>query len=91
MHFLLTQFMTGRLVNILPLGVCHFSLRLGKIGTRGKGGCWHLWVREGFWCLGRDGRLAAIYVGCPKIPLQILHCPGKLVLGSRPNAEDIIF
>ena len=44
-----------------------------------------------FGVLVNDGWLKSIYVGCPKVPLQILRRPGKLIWGSQPKVKDETF
>ena len=51
-HILLTQFLMDILVNIVLFEVGHFPVHLGTLGAGVRDDCWHLWVEEGFQCLG---------------------------------------
>ena len=82
---LFPQFLMVGLINVLLLEVYHLCVCIGFLDTCFRDGCWHIWVREVFQCLCNDGLLTAIYVGRPNIPLQLLHCPSKLVRGSCPK------
>ena len=88
LDILLPQFLTHSLINTLIFEVGHIHVRFGTLNACVRDDCWHLWVREGSRYLGHDGWLIAIAVFHPKAPLHILHCPEKLVRGSRPNVED---
>ena len=89
-EILLPQFLTNILANTLLFEVGHLHVRFGTLDTRIRDNFWHLCVGEGSWCLGHDGWLTVISVGCPKVPLQLLHCPGKPVQGSCPKFEYAI-
>ena len=76
---IMPQFMMDSLANTILFVVGHLHVHFGTLNAWVRGDCWHLWVRKVFRCLGHDGWLTAISVGLPKIPLQILHYPVKLV------------
>ena len=65
--------------SIKSSAIGHLCFHLGTLDARGRDDFWHLWVGEGFQCLGHYGWLTYISVGYPKMPLQILHCPGEIV------------
>ena len=91
MQILLPRFLTDGLFNVLLFNVGCLFVRLGALDASVRYDCRHLWSGEGFLCLGHDDCITAIAVGRPKIPLQLLHCPGELTRGSRSKIEDITF
>ena len=88
---LLPQFLTSSLINSFLFEVGRLHFRFWTLGTRVRDDRWHLWIWKGIWCLGHDSWLAPISVGCHKVLIQILHCPGKLVRSSQPKDEDVTF
>ena len=89
----LPQFLTNSLINTLIFEVGHLHDHFGMLDAGVTDDCWDfwIWVGEGGQGIGHDGWLTALYVGLPKVPLQILHRTGKLVRGSHPKVEDINF
>ena len=90
-HILLPQFLMDILVNIVIFEVAHFTVCLGTLGAGVRDDCWHLWVEEGFRCLGHYVWFTAITIGLTNIPLHLLHFPGKLVQVSQTKVEDITY
>ena len=88
-HIFLPQFLTDGLVNVLLLQVGHLCVSLGKLNTHARDHCWHPRVGEGIRCLGRDGWLADINVGCSNALLQLLHRPVELVQGYWSKIKHI--
>ena len=84
-HILLPQFLMGILVNIFLFKVGHLPVRIGTLDACVRDDFWHLWVGEGWKCLGHDDCLTDISVGIFKIPIHILHHLGDLykALGTR--------
>ena len=85
------QFLMNILINTILLEVDHLHVYFGTHDTRVRYDCWHIWVREGRWCLRHNVWFTAITVGLLKVPIQILHRPGELVHVSWPNVEYITF
>ena len=74
-HTLIPQFLIDGLVNILIFEEGNLCIHLGILDDRVRDDFWHLWVGGGFQCLSYDVWLEYIYVGCPKLPIQLLHHP----------------
>ena len=89
LYFLPPHFLTDSLVNTLIFEVVDLNVFFGILDGRVRDDCWHLWVRDGFWCICHDGSLTTIPVGCPKAALQLLHYPEKLFQGSRTKVENV--
>ena len=67
------------LTNTFPFELSHIHVRFGILDACVRGDCFNIQFGEGSQCLGLDGWLTTITVGCPKVPLQIPHNPGKIV------------
>ena len=78
-HIFIPHFLTDGLVNVLLFEVGYLCVSLGMIYARVWYDFWYIRFGEGIWCLDHDGCLAAIAVDHTKVPLQLLHCPVKLV------------
>ena len=81
--------MMDGLVNVLLFDIVHLYISLGKLKDCCRDDCCNFWVREGRQCLGHDGWLATIAVGCSMVMLQLLCHPGKLVRCSLSKIEDV--
>ena len=79
MQIFLPQFLIDGLVDVLVFEVGHICVPIGTIDACVRDDFWHIWVKEGLWCIGHDIWLTAIAVGHPNILFRIIHCPGELL------------
>ena len=79
--------MIDGLIKVTPFDIGNICGRLGTLDTCVRYDCWHIWVGEGCRIIGYDIWMAAIGVGRPKIPLQLLHCPGKNSVALSPISK----